>query len=68
MLKEALDKAGYSLEEHYFHQENRRLIEDIKRDPLKIPRALRQMAKDSQTSTAKAGATATQAPRPKKAA
>ena len=60
MLKEALDRAGYSQEEHYFHQENRRLIEEIKKDPLKIPRALRDLAKRSDGRSMKAGASASE--------
>lgn len=30
MLRDALDRAGYSQEEAYFHRENRRLIANLK--------------------------------------
>jgi hypothetical protein len=68
MLKDALSKNGYNLEERYFHDETRRQIEALRKDPLKIRRMLRALANQASEVPGKAGASSAQASPQKKVA
>jgi hypothetical protein len=68
MLKDALSKNGYNLEERYFHEESRRLVDALRKDPLKIRRMLHTLAQQSADIPAKAGATSSDTAPKKKVA
>jgi Mg2+ and Co2+ transporter CorA len=53
MLKDALGRNGYNIEEKYFHEESRRQIEALRKDPLKIRRLLRSLQQQSEETSRK---------------
>jgi hypothetical protein len=68
MLREALAKNGYNAEEKYFHEESRRQIDAIQRDPLKIRRLLRAMIQEGGSSSTETRSSSPQTPSQKKVA
>lgn len=53
MLKDALEKNGYNIEEKYFYEESRRQIDALRKDPLKIRRMLRALLRESGETSSK---------------